>query len=468
MSEPGQSSNVTPMEISSGPTGTPSSVVLIRPSATTPTTVMSQQIRPAMVGGRVINVASSGSSPAVGRTGVLSPSSGAGGNVGAGGFVLRGNQLVRLPVRAAESPMATGAKSPLKVHLVSATGMIKQQPLGPQMGPGAGVRPQGKPGGTPGASQDQTGDKSKTQQYQVLMPSAQNSQQVVVVNAAGATKQSRVIPAKPSGPGVKGESVVYLGGGSVGASATIGEGSLQSMSMTGAPAFKKSRPIGIPGNRKPCNCTKSQCLKLYCECFANGEFCRNCNCNNCHNNLAYENERSKSIKMCLERNPYAFQPKIGKGRADTERLHNKGCNCKKSSCLKNYCECYEAKVPCTHRCKCVGCRNTEGDRIHKYRGAGGLQSLANAASLISGANQTGDYSARADSPDSEASYDKPDPKRMPWFYMTDDVVEATAFCLLAKAEEMESKGTYDDVECQREILKEFGRSLQQIISSACD
>ena len=22
--------------------------------------------------------------------------------------------------------------------------------------------------------------------------------------------------------------------------------------------------------RKPCNCTKSQCLKLYCDCFANG------------------------------------------------------------------------------------------------------------------------------------------------------------------------------------------------------
>ena len=23
--------------------------------------------------------------------------------------------------------------------------------------------------------------------------------------------------------------------------------------------------------RKPCNCTKSQCLKLYCDCFANGK-----------------------------------------------------------------------------------------------------------------------------------------------------------------------------------------------------
>lgn len=45
--------------------------------------------------------------------------------------------------------------------------------------------------------------------------------------------------------------------------------------------------------RKPCNCTKSQCLKLYCDCFANGEFCHLCNCNNCANNLQHEEDRQK-------------------------------------------------------------------------------------------------------------------------------------------------------------------------------
>ena len=45
--------------------------------------------------------------------------------------------------------------------------------------------------------------------------------------------------------------------------------------------------------RKPCNCTKSQCLKLYCDCFANGEFCHLCNCTNCFNNLNHEEDRQK-------------------------------------------------------------------------------------------------------------------------------------------------------------------------------
>jgi len=45
--------------------------------------------------------------------------------------------------------------------------------------------------------------------------------------------------------------------------------------------------------RKPCNCTKSQCLKLYCDCFANGEFCHLCNCTNCFNNLQHEEDRQK-------------------------------------------------------------------------------------------------------------------------------------------------------------------------------
>lgn len=36
---------------------------------------------------------------------------------------------------------------------------------------------------------------------------------------------------------------------------------------------------------KPCNCEKSKCLKLYCECFAHSKICTKfCNCRDCHNN----------------------------------------------------------------------------------------------------------------------------------------------------------------------------------------
>ena len=134
----------------------------------------------------------------------------------------------------------------------------------------------------------------------------------------------------------------------------------------------------------------------YCDCFANGEFCNSCNCTNCYNNLEHENERQKAIKVtlgttsawqascsasswlsasilqrklialcrvevqslvmwrglisdlfwqaCLDRNPEAFKPKIGKGKeGESDRRHSKGCNCKRSGCLKNYCECYEVR-----------------------------------------------------------------------------------------------------------------------------
>lgn len=59
--------------------------------------------------------------------------------------------------------------------------------------------------------------------------------------------------------------------------------------------------------KRRCNCTKSQCLKLYCDCFAAGEFCSNCNCKDCLNDLQNEDERQKAIRACLERNPYAFK-----------------------------------------------------------------------------------------------------------------------------------------------------------------
>ncbi|XP_077999479.1 protein lin-54 homolog [Glandiceps talaboti] len=215
--------------------------------------------------------------------------------------------------------------------------------------------------------------------------------------------------------------------------------------------------------RKPCNCTKSQCLKLYCDCFANGEFCNNCNCTNCSNNLDHETERGKAIKACLDRNPLAFHPKIGKGKdGEAERRHNKGCNCKRSGCLKNYCECYEAKIMCSSSCKCVGCKNFEESPDRKT-----LMHLADAAEVRvqqQTAARTKLSSQIQDLP-AKPSAVANSGERLPFSFITSEVAEATCQCLLAQAEEAESSNLAQ-AEAEKMILEEFGRCLLQIVHSA--
>ncbi|KAJ4719630.1 protein tesmin/TSO1-like CXC 2 [Melia azedarach] len=124
---------------------------------------------------------------------------------------------------------------------------------------------------------------------------------------------------------------------------------------------------------KRCNCKRSKCLKLYCECFAAGLYCvEPCSCLDCFNKPIYEDKVLETRRQIEFRNPLAFAPKVIRGtdsavefgdetnKTPASARHKKGCNCKRSSCLKKYCECFQGGVGCSISCRCEGCKNSFG------------------------------------------------------------------------------------------------------------
>ena len=105
-------------------------------------------------------------------------------------------------------------------------------------------------------------------------------------------------------------------------------------------SFKKDKPC--------CSCTKTKCIKKYCECFANNKLCIDCHCQNCMN-------KSKS---------YNYTQKSSINISETENdLDEPICTCTKSNCCKKYCECYKLGKKCTNKCRCINCMNMDKNNL---------------------------------------------------------------------------------------------------------
>ena len=121
---------------------------------------------------------------------------------------------------------------------------------------------------------------------------------------------------------------------------------------TRTPPKPTKRRAAAPAKAPPparCNCRKSRCLKLYCECFKAGRDCgAHCRCTDCANSGA-------------------DRELVAQARAKTTVRTRTCCTCPRSGCTRRYCECFKAGVGCGDDCQCRNCVNPHGSRVERER-----------------------------------------------------------------------------------------------------
>ena len=111
-------------------------------------------------------------------------------------------------------------------------------------------------------------------------------------------------------------------------------------------AYISVQPLSLNNNSSAkikCTCSKTGCLKKYCACFANGIPCEGCECKNCQN-LGIKNEDIKEKKIYpLISNPINKNPRIICNCTKSNCM-KKYCECfkQKFSC-NSLCRCVDCK-----------------------------------------------------------------------------------------------------------------------------
>jgi Tesmin/TSO1-like CXC domain, cysteine-rich domain len=96
-----------------------------------------------------------------------------------------------------------------------------------------------------------------------------------------------------------------------------------------------------------CSCRQSRCLKAYCSCFRSGLPCvpGKCGCSDCQNDSSAKGKESRAQAM------------FHRGGILEETFEETCCDCKTTSCLKNYCSCRKLGKACSLACRCLNCKN---------------------------------------------------------------------------------------------------------------